>query len=93
MHGVDENARACCQFYGSACTGRVRGANSRVITHEYKRPCTHWRQLALPAGATWYSQKCYWSVSLNAKQRKEKSMLFSDHDRSPPKLQLEAMTR
>ncbi len=36
--------------------------------------------------------ECYWSVSLNAKQRKEKFMLFSDHDRSPPKLQLEAMT-
>ena len=73
-----------------ACTGRVRGVKSRVITHEYKRPCTHWRQLALPAGATWYSHNATGQSAFM--QRKQKFMLFSDHDRSPPKLQLEAMT-
>ena len=76
MHGVDENARACCQFYGSACTERVRGVSSRVITHEYKRPCTHWRQLALPAGATWYSQNATGQSAL-MQSKEKKSLCFS----------------
>ena len=75
-----------------ACALWMRHSNSKVITHEYKG---HVHTLALASTACschLVQLECYWSVSLNAKKRTEKFTLFSDHNRSLPKLQPGAMT-